>query len=62
MDDYLTAVYTEKYNLMKKLIKAQKILIVTLTITAMISVFYNMRLTTNIEELKNQIEVCNYGN
>lgn len=58
----LTAVYTYEYNLMKKQIKVQAITIAVLILLAMISVFYNMRLTVNNKELKNQIEVCSYGN
>ncbi len=55
----LTAVYTYEYNLMKKQIKAQAILITVLIITALISCFYNMKLTIDngsIEQEKQALE------
>ena len=47
----LTAVYTDEYNLMKKQIKAQSILIAVLIITALISCFYNMKLAIKYEAM-----------
>ena len=50
----LTAVYTEEYNLIKKQVKAQALLIVALIITALISVFYNMKLTIEYKALNQE--------
>lgn len=50
----LTAVYTYEYNLMKKQIKAQVILIAVLVITALISCFCNMKLAIDYEALNQE--------